>query len=190
MHPPKKDVVKTNATPDKTGDSTKDNQKIEQPKLTIKGRRRASALSLNSIHKKSEATKKEQDSKVDTSNLPKEPFTHADFYVHWKKYISILSKQGNKILPSILSASEPVLKDTVITLTYPNAMMVSEVKKQQTHVLNYLRDKLRNYQISFNLVLDEKEEKSYAYTPEEKYNKLRELNPLIDELRKKLYLDL
>jgi len=147
-------------------------------------------LSLNSVHKRTEEIKKEQDSEIDTSKLPQEEFSQADFYVHWKKYIDILNKQGDKILPSILSASEPVLKDTLITLTYPNAMMVSEVKKQQTHVLNYLREKLKNYQISFNLVLDEKEEKSYAYTPEEKYNKLRELNPLIDELRKTLFLDL
>ena len=122
--------------------------------------------------------------------MPKEDFSQADFYVYWKKYIDILTKQGDKILPSILSASEPVLKDAQIGLTYPNAMMLAEVKKNQVHILNYLRRKLNNYQISFNLILNESEEKKYAYTPEEKYHKLRELNPLIDELRKTFHLDL
>ena len=31
---------------------------------------------------------------------------------------------------------------------------------------------------------------AYTYTPEEKYNRLREINPAIDELRRKLDLDL
>ena len=35
-----------------------------------------------------------------------------------------------------------------------------------------------------------KEEKKYIYTPEEKYNRLREINPHIDDLRKELDLDL
>lgn len=144
---------------------------------------------MNSLSKKVE-TKKEQEAKIDPTKLLKENFSQADFYVFWKKYIVILNKQGDKILPSILSASEPVLKGTIVTLTYPNAMMVSEVKKQQTHILNYLRSKLKNYQISFELVLNEAKEKSYIYTPEEKYNKLRQLNPLLEELRKILHLDL
>ncbi len=108
----------------------------------------------------------------------------------WKKYINILTKQGDKMLASILNSSEPVLKDTEVSLTYPNAMMLKEVKKNQTHVLNYLRDKLQNYQIRFNLILNELDEKKFVYTPEEKYSKLREINPLLDELRKTLYLDI
>ncbi len=147
-------------------------------------------MSLKSVHKKTEETKKEHKTEVDFSKMPKEDFSKADFQVYWKKYIDILTKQGDKILPSILSASEPILKDTRINLTYPNAMMLAEVKKNQVHVLNYLRRKLNNYQISFNLILNESEEKKYAYTPEEKYHKLRELNPLIDELRKTFHLDL
>ena len=147
-------------------------------------------MSLKSVHKKTEETKKEQKVEVDLTKMPKEDFSQADFQVYWKKYIDILTKQGDKILPSILSASEPILKDTQINLTYPNAMMLAELKKNQVHVLNYLRRKLNNYQISFNLILNESEEKKYAYTPEEKYHKLRELNPLIDELRKTFHLDL
>lgn len=183
-------MANTTSQPDRNIKTKEENTTSKPPKLSVSGRRKSSALSLNSVHKKAEEVKNEKDTQVDSSNLPKEPFSQSDFYVYWKKYINILSKQGDKILPSILNASEPVLKETIITLTYPNAMMVSEVKKQQTHVLNYLRNKLKNYEISFNLVLNESKEKSYAYTPEEKYNKLRELNPLLDELRKKLYLDL
>ncbi len=94
------------------------------------------------------------------------------------------------MLVSILNSSEPVLKDGLVQLTYPNKMMLEEVKKHQTYILNYLREKLHNYEISFQLILNESDEKKYAYTPQEKYAKLREINPMIDELRKKLHLDL
>ena len=152
-------------------------------------KRRSSALSLNSIHKKAKEAKevKEQETAID---YPKEPFTQSQFYVEWKKYISILNKQGNKMLGSILNSSEPNLKETTVHLTYPNSMMLEEVRKNKLLVLNYLRKKLKNYQIDFNLILDEKQEKEFVYTPEEKYKKLRKTNPLLEELRKTLSLDI
>lgn len=94
------------------------------------------------------------------------------------------------MLASILNSSEPVLKDSIVDLVYPNSMMLEEVKKNQLVVLNYLRGKLKNYQIKFNLILDEKQEKRFAYTPHEKYEKLREMNPMIEEMRKVLFLDI
>jgi len=166
------------------------NIEIPAPKLTNSGDRRSSALSLNSLHKKAANNKKDSTSEVDIAKLPVEAFTQADLYVFWKKYIAILDKQGDKMLSSILLSSEPVLQETVLHLTYPNAMMLEEVKKSQAHILNYLRSKLKNYQISFNLILNEEDEKKYVYTPEEKYNKLREINPIVDDFRKAFHLDL
>jgi DNA polymerase-3 subunit gamma/tau len=152
-------------------------------------KRRSSALSFKNLHKKT-SEKSNKEKQIDTSKLPKEEFSFADFFVYWKKYIDILNKQGDKMLVSILNSSEPVLKDVVVELTYPNKMMLEEVKKHQTYILNYLRDKLQNYDLSLQLILNESDEKKYAYTPQEKYARLREINPLIDELRKKLHLDL
>lgn len=172
------------------GENKVDTPKAATPKLTNTGKRRSSALSLNSLQKKAEEEKKNDESSVDISKLPVEPFTQADFYVFWKKYIDILNKQGDKMLASILLSSEPILKERLVHLTYPNAMMLEEVKKNQGHVLNYLRNKLKNHKLLFKLILNEEIEKKYAYTPEEKYNKLREINPLVDELRKTFHLDL
>ncbi len=91
-------------------------------------------------------------------------------------------------MASNLNLSKPVLKGTVIHLTYPNQMILDEVRKNQTYILNYLRNKLQNHQIVLKLILDEAIEKKYAYTSEEKYQKLQEMNPLLDELRKTLFL--
>ncbi len=163
--------------------------KEETPKLKTRRRSTSSALSLKSLKRQKEDKQVAEQSK-DYSNMPKKAFSKAEFDVYWAKYISILNRQGDKMLGSILNTSKPVLKDTVIHLVYPNTMMAEELNKQQTKVLNYLREKLQNYQIKFNIVVDEKEEKTYAYTPQEKYVKLVEINPMIEEMRKMLFLDI
>lgn len=123
-------------------------------------------------------------------DLPEKPFSEADFIVYWKKYIEILTKQGEKMLSAILNSTEPVLKETCITLTYPNAMMMEEVRKNQTPILNYLRDKLQNYSIRFDLHFNEQDEKSFVYTPQEKFEKLMEINPILGEFRQRFNLDI
>lgn len=145
---------------------------------------------MNSIHKKAEETKNNLEKKVDLSQMPKEAFSKAEFYVYWKKYIAILNKQGDKMLASILQSCDPDIDGNLIHLTFPNNVMLEEVRINKGHVLNFLRKKLNNYQILFDLILNEKDEKKFVYTPEERYNKLREINPMFDEFRKTFYLDL
>ncbi len=184
--------TKTIPSPEKTAlkpaiTSSTSVQEPNTPKAT--GRRRSSsALSLNSLKK--EKAKIVAKKKIDYSNMPKEKFSRAAFDVNWTAYVDMLNRQGNKMLASILNTSKPVLKDTVIELTYPNSMMAEELKKHQSGILNHLREKLQNYQISFHIIVDEKEEKTYAYSPQDKYNKLYEINPLIEEMRRVLFLDI
>ena len=56
-------------------------------------------------------------------------------------------------------------------------------------LLNYLRSELNNYEIDLSIEVIEGEINRYAYTPREKYEKLREKNPLLDSLRKEFDLD-
>jgi len=54
----------------------------------------------------------------------------------------------------------------------------------------FIKEKLQNFDISLTITVNEKEVKKYAYTPIEKYNKLKEKNPLIETLRKEFGLDI
>lgn len=145
-------------------------------------------MSLSAAGKKEE-TQSEIKSSIEV-DLPQNPFSNADFYVYWKKYIEILTKQGEKMLSAILNSTEPIVEENNVILTYPNAMMMEEVRKNQSPILNYLRGKLQNYSIVFDLKYNETDEKSFVYTPQEKYEKLLEINPLLAEFRKLLDLDL
>ena len=56
--------------------------------------------------------------------------------------------------------------------------------------MEYLRTNLNNQFITLKITVNEEVAKNFAFTPEEKYQKLREKNPIIDVLRKTFDLDL
>ncbi len=64
------------------------------------------------------------------------------------------------------------------------------MEREKYDLLGYLRQNLKNYDVDLVIDVNETEVKKYAYTPIEKYQKLKEKNPLIDELRKHFDLDI
>ena len=101
-----------------------------------------------------------------------------------------LMREGKYNLLSHLTMAKPVLKGTTINLVYPNNTIKTEVERAQHDILSFIKDKLQNYEIALEIIVNETAEKKYAYTPIEKYDKLIEKNPLLDTLRKELGLEL
>jgi len=151
--------------------------------------RRTSSLSLKSIHQKKEEKKITSEENFD--NHPKDIFTEQTLQDYWKKYIAILNEKGERSMASIVGTDVPLLKDNFkITFTVPNKLMKDQFKKGRPKILNYLRKELNNYGISIEVILNETVEKKFAYTPQEKYNKLKEKNPLLDKLKHSFELNL
>jgi DNA polymerase-3 subunit gamma/tau len=151
--------------------------------------RKKSILSLKSIGEKKQNSKK-KDVSVDYDSLPKAPFTNEEFSVLWKENIEKLNSKNQKLFASLLSAvSFRVKDDFKIELTLPNARMQQEIEKSKGKTLQFFREKLQNFTIDFIYIVNEEQEKKFAYTPQEKYALLKEKNPLIFKLRKSLDLD-
>ena len=162
---------------------------IHKPVLKTE-RRRSSALSLNSIHKKNELKKNTVVTNVDKEDLAKEEFTQIQFIQLWKEYIEYLDKKGEKIMASIMNADIPKVHKNTIKLVFPNSMMKAELVKIKPRLLRHFREKLNNHSIKFEIKVNEANEKKFAYTPEEKYNKLLEKNQALAKLKKAFKLDL
>ncbi|MGB5364017.1 MAG: DNA polymerase III subunit gamma/tau [Aureibaculum sp.] len=162
---------------------------IHKPVLKTE-RRRSSALSLNSIHKKNELKKNTIVTNVDKEDLAKEDFTQIQFIELWKEYIEYLDKKGEKIMASIMNADIPKVHKNTIKLVFPNSMMKAELVKIKPRLLRHFREKLNNHSIKFEIKVNEANEKKFAYTPEEKYNKLLEKNQALAKLKKAFKLDL
>ncbi len=160
-----------------------------QPNISI-SKERISGLSLKGLQRKKELEEKRKHQKVDVTNLPKEPFTEIAMLAVWKEYVARLSHRGEKIIASNLEADTPKLNGTVITLEYPNATMKVEVERAQGPLLEFLKRKLQNYDIALEIIVNEEVQRKYAYTPQEKYDKLKEQNPDLEILKRVFDLEL
>ncbi len=159
------------------------------PSLSIR-KDRVSGLSLKGLQRKKELEQQKADKKVDVQNLPSEPFTEIAMQAAWASYVKKLLQKGERIIASNLEADQPTLNGTTIELEYPNETMKIEVERAQGPLLEYLKRTLKNYDITLDITVNEEVQRKYAYTPQEKYDKLREQNPALDILRKTFDLDL
>ena len=161
------------------------------PKISIKARKQStSALSLSSIRAKKEHQIKQMEVVLDEEDLPQDPFTEDELIKKWNAYIKILQDSGQFNLASILSIDTPKVTDTTINLEFPNATNKVEVERQQYDLLSYIRKELNNFDINLSITVNEEMEKQYAYSPQEKYEKLKEKNPAIKVLKQTFGLDI
>ena len=161
------------------------------PKLSIKKPANVtSGLSLKSIKEKKEHQIKQLDVIIDEELLPKEPVNQEDLIKAWNEYTESLHRKGEKILASIFEMEVPKLKDTAICLTYSNNTNKIELERAQYPLMAYLKKTLKNYDLYLDILVNEEVAKKYAFTPQEKYKKLKEKNPNIEVLRKTFGLDI
>ncbi|MUH37516.1 DNA polymerase III subunit gamma/tau [Zobellia amurskyensis] len=169
-------------------------EKTEAPpvnKINIGGGKRVSGLSISSLKAKKEHELSRKDDTIDESKLPKEPFTEEAMQKHWTDFVNKIDLDGKKILASNLSVDIPKLvQERTIWIELPNETMKKEIEREQYGLMEHLRKNLNNYFIELKITVNEKIAKKFAFTPEEKYEKLREKNPAIDLLRKTFDLDL
>jgi len=161
-----------------------------KPVLKNRTNRRSSALSLNSISKKKEVISKPIDDLDNNENQPKDKFTETEFLELWTAYIKKRENNGDKIIASIMNIDTPKIIENNILLTFPSALMKEQLLKERPKLLRDFREKLNNYSIDFEITVNEEHQKKFAYTPQEKYNKLLEKNKALDHLKKIFKLDL
>jgi DNA polymerase-3 subunit gamma/tau len=157
--------------------------------LTERNAKKVSALSLKSIQKKHEMKRELVANKPDVKNLPYKDFTEDEMLAVWQSYSAIIEKEGKYNLHSHLSMGVPKLEGVIIHLEFPNNTIKLEVERSKYELLEYLKENLQNYSVSISIEVNEISAKRYAYTDREKFEKLKEINPLIEKLRIDFDLD-
>jgi hypothetical protein len=151
---------------------------------------KVSALSLASIRAKRELQESNKAIVKETVHLPTEPFTETDMLLHWNKYAQKLGDKGFKIMESLLLINDPVLSGTKITLELPNEGSKIDFETEIGGLLGYLKGHLHNHDISIEVLVNESVENKFAFTSQDKFNRLNEINPSLDLLRKTFDLDI
>lgn len=162
------------------------------PKITIapKEGKHVSSFSLASIRKKKE-WEEQQKPTEEEKELPSDAFTQEQLEKYWKEWQDEKTKKKEQNLASLFQLSQPkIIEEHLIEYTVPSPLNKVELEREFVYFLPFIRKALNNFSLQIKVLVKETEEKNFIYTPEEKYNRLREINPAIDELRKKLDLDL
>jgi hypothetical protein len=166
-------------------------EKIEltTPKV-ISSEPKISAFSLSSIKAKKDLLEAGKSIVKEEIHLPTEDFNETDMLLYWNKYAQRLGDKGYKIMESLLLINDPVLNGTTITLELPNQGSKIDFESEKIGLLGYLKGHLHNHNITIEVIVNESVTTKKAFTPQEKYNRLTEINPNLDILRKTFELDI
>ncbi|WP_404812379.1 DNA polymerase III subunit gamma/tau [Capnocytophaga canimorsus] len=151
-----------------------------------------SSFSLKSVQFRIDAKNNQKSEEVDSDTLPKESFTQQDLLKAWKDYIEQVEKSGKKLQASSLRIQDPILKEgNVIFLDVPSQNIKSEIVANEYNLMQFLKNQLKNYSIALEIVVNERDFRpKTAFTPQDKYNRLLETNPILEQFRKEFNLNI
>ena len=174
-------VDKENTFESKTVVSEPDNSS-QTPKV--------SALSLSSIRAKRELERNKSQVEKQHVDLPTEPFSETDMLLIWTNFAEKKGQKGQKIIEALLLINDPKLDGTTIIHELPNEGSKIEFEAIKYELLGALRGKLHNHDISIEVIVNEDISSKRAFTPQDRYNRLSEINPNLEILRKLFDLEI
>jgi len=149
-----------------------------------------SALSMSSIRAKKEMLEAQKGVVKEEVHFPTEAFTETEMLDFWFKYAQRLNDKGLMIMASLLRISDPKLEGFNIIYELPNEGSKIDFEKEKGQLLGYLRGHLHNHDINIEVLVNENVKSKVAFTAQDKYNRLNEINPHLEELKKIFDLDL
>lgn len=155
---------------------------LDEPKI--------SAYSLASIRAKKELQENNITFVKEQAILPTETFTETEMLLQWNRYAQKLGDKGHKIMESLLLINDPKLEGAKIVHELPNEGSKIDFETELYGLLGHLKGHLHNHDITIEVLVNESIENKFAFTPQDKYNRLNEINPNLDLLKKTFDLDL
>ena len=187
---------------EKTEDNSNHKESVKKEKETIveeipqveeikeSEKKEISALSLSSLKLKKEVINEKNKEKEHAEKLSNE-FDSEKLKLKWIQYSKNLSENGNNSLSSLLEINEPnIFQNNKIIFTVPSKSNKKEIDNDRENLIKFLRLELQNDLIELEVIVDKSTSKEYYSTPQEKFEKLNKINPLLDQFKKDLKLDL
>ncbi len=150
-----------------------------------------STFSLASVEKKKtfKERKINNDLPESKTSIFKSNFTQQQLENSWNYYHNIKLKNKEFNIASLLKISEPKKIDNVISYSVTSEINKKELEKEIPKLLDFIKKALKNDLIEVKIDANSSIKKNILYTPSEKFQKLVEINPSLEKLRKELDLD-
>ena len=151
-----------------------------------------SGLSLSSLHEKKKIENEILlSSKNEINKSSNKEFNQEQLSKYWILFANEIEKNGEKNLSSILQISEPFIKNiNEIHYTVSNNINKTELEKNKHKIISFLSKKLKNDFLKIKVFVNKLEEKKFIYSSKEKFDKMKEINPIIEKMRKEFKLGL
>jgi DNA polymerase III subunit gamma/tau len=148
--------------------------------LDLKIKSSVSGLSLSSLRVQKEHQNKTEDSSTE-SIMRDEHIDQEALEAAWNLYTEEMVQKGERNMVALLQLDTPRLKNkTEIHLTVTNDTNRVELEKHNTLLLRSLRERLKNDHLSMHIHVDEKEDKKFVYTAEDKFKEIKAKKPIIE----------
>jgi DNA polymerase-3 subunit gamma/tau len=156
-------------------------------RLNISEKKKASLISINASDKEAEPIENEDHS---TLIVRDSVFSETELMLEWKYLIDLMNEKGKSNLGITLGVHKPKLKEEyLIELPLSNSAQAEMILEEKYMLLEYLRKKLDNDKIELVTRIVDMEKSIIPYTNKDKFKKLLEENPKLENLRVKLGLD-
>lgn len=156
------------------------------------GTSRISTVSINSL--KTSTEKKETETEITEKIISgRKEFTQEEFAAAWTEFAKKSKEAGKMSFQSVLMKNIPVINDDkIINLNVDNEVMEDEINQNKIELMTFLREKLDNGSIQLNIsvVKDNSENTNKLYTSTDKFKRMAEKNPAINDLRKQFDLEI
>ena len=121
----------------------------------------------------------------------KESFSQEQLIDCWNHYANKAKDEGKINVYTLLSNADPKLEDgDVIIVHIEHKLQESLIQDEMIDLLNTIRPKLKNFNITIKTKQVERVAVNRLYTSTEKYQYLLEKNPKLEEMRKRFNLDI
>jgi len=144
--------------------------------------------SLKDINNVSEAGPIDEDPYL--KGFDKEDFTFDDFLKLWNAHAATIKADGRMSLFTIFISEVPkMISPYQFEILVENKVQENLFKSEKPALLNFLRTKLRNFDIDVHPRVDEQVVVKRPYTAQEKFQHMAAKNPELIELKKRFNLD-
>jgi DNA polymerase-3 subunit gamma/tau len=114
-------------------------------------------------------------------------FDYDKLLKHWNDYASKLKEQKKLQLYSTLTKRQPILKDgNVLLLVIDNKVQEEDLNNEKYDLLLYLKEKMNSGPLQLITEIEKNDEETgiRPYTTKEKFEKMAEENPILNEIKK------
>jgi len=143
--------------------------------------------SLNSVFDEKKVD--EEKGPVYVTGDAQDNFGEQAFMNHWTALAETVKSEGKISLYTVMTANKPELKENYkVNIIVENAIQQQLLIESKVDVLNYMRQKLNNFQVDLIPVMQQNHVIRRPVTDSEKYQAMVAQNPLLDTFRKEFNL--